>query len=99
MVQEKEKEMEKRRSLGTHRSVETSEDEDEEEDEATTNKTDLKWTHDDDEREDGVEGRDEEGLPDENEAWLRRSALINGLSCIINIYTYFIPISTSFLKI
>ena len=84
--------------MGTHRSAETGEDEDEEEEEATTNKTDLKWTHD--EEEDGVDGRDEEGegegVFEKNEVWLR-SALINGLSCIINIYTYLpIPKPTSF---
>lgn len=44
-----------------------------EDEEATTNRTDLKWIHE-------VEGR--EGLLDENEVWVRRSALIKGLSCI-----------------
>lgn len=55
---------------GTDLDVETGEDDDEE---ATINRTDRKWIHDDD-GDDGV-GDDEFEDDGEAEVWLRRSAL------------------------
>lgn len=75
--------------------METGEDDEDGDDdeEATTNKTDRKWTHDDDD----VDGEDEFDDDDgEEEVWLRRRALITGVSPII-IYLSTIYLSIQFL--
>lgn len=77
--------------------METGEDDEDGDDdeEATTNKTDRKWTHDDDD--DDVDGEDEFDDDDgEEEVWLRRRALITGVSPII-IYLSTIYLSIQFL--
>lgn len=79
---------------GTHRSVGAGENDDDDDDcdcddegddddeEATTNKTDRKWIHEDEDDEDD-DGEDE--FDDGEDVWLRRRALITGFSSeIIN---------------
>lgn len=61
-----------------------------EDEEATTNKIDRKWIHDDD---DGEDVEFDDGGDELVEVWLRRRALIKGFWCVI-IYVCNVYLST-----
>lgn len=73
----------------TNRSEETGEEDEDDDEEATINKTDLKWIHDEDDDADDDEEADGVVLFDPRKVWLRLSAFIIGCFCT-NIYVYLI---------